>query len=273
MSWSKSKIDKLGERLRSAEEPTAEDLDLLDEVRALYMEPMRLVANGLIELGYSPTTRPEKTWQSTVEKLKRETIRLSQIRDLAGARVVVDGGMSAQDETVRRIGERFPDHKPIDRRENPMHGYRAFHLEVKVDGSFVEIQIRTPLQDLWAQVNEKVADLFGRGIRYGKPPDDPDLQIAEGVTSMSIIRNVLWTSEIIAGLEDVELRSEKVRGIEIVHLSESTTGLIPGIGPDEITAAEEQEFLEERIPKIRATLMQHLDRTRTMLEIVEQRLL
>ena len=34
----------------------------------------------------------------------------------------------------------------------------------------VEVQVRTRLQHEWAEIFEKLADLLGRGIRYGEPP-------------------------------------------------------------------------------------------------------
>jgi hypothetical protein len=50
---------------------------------------------------------------------------------------------------------------------NPSFGYQAVHVIVTASQCAVEIQVRTPLQDLWAQVVEGIADRFGRGIRYG----------------------------------------------------------------------------------------------------------
>jgi ppGpp synthetase/RelA/SpoT-type nucleotidyltranferase len=49
----------------------------------------------------------------------------------------------------------------------------AFH-----DSCYVEIQLRTGLQDLWAQVFERFSDIAGRGIRYGDVPDNPTVQRA-----------------------------------------------------------------------------------------------
>jgi ppGpp synthetase/RelA/SpoT-type nucleotidyltranferase len=40
-----------------------------------------------------------------------------------------------------------------DRREKPSHGYRAVHVIPRVDAHSIEIQVRTPLQDIWAQTN------------------------------------------------------------------------------------------------------------------------
>jgi len=51
-----------------------------------------------------------------------------------------------------------------------MHGYRAVHVVVFPEALSVEIQVRTARQHEWAELFEKLADLVGRGIRYGEPP-------------------------------------------------------------------------------------------------------
>jgi ppGpp synthetase/RelA/SpoT-type nucleotidyltranferase len=51
-----------------------------------------------------------------------------------------------------------------------MHGYVAVHVVVFPQDAPIEIQIRTAWQHEWAEVFEKLADLVGRGIRYGQPP-------------------------------------------------------------------------------------------------------
>jgi hypothetical protein len=51
-----------------------------------------------------------------------------------------------------------------------MHGYRAVHVIVFPEGAPIEIQVRTEWQHEWAEFFEKLADLVGRGIRYGEPP-------------------------------------------------------------------------------------------------------
>jgi ppGpp synthetase/RelA/SpoT-type nucleotidyltranferase len=114
-----------------------------------------------------------------VDKLRRPpSLPLGSFHDVAGARIVIDGGRWEQDQAGDRIMAAFADcPKPpqqIDRRERPSHGYRALHVIVFEDATPVEIQIRTQLQDAWAQITEKLGDMWGRGLRYGEPPTDPD---------------------------------------------------------------------------------------------------
>jgi ppGpp synthetase/RelA/SpoT-type nucleotidyltranferase len=64
----------------------------------------------------------------------------------------------------------YPDARVIDRRERPQFGYRAVHVVVKEDGRYIEVQVRTVLQNTWAQVSEKFADIYGHSIKYGNGP-------------------------------------------------------------------------------------------------------
>jgi ppGpp synthetase/RelA/SpoT-type nucleotidyltranferase len=67
----------------------------------------------------------------------------------------------------------------------------------------VEIQVRTALQDGWAQLIERFADWWGRGIRYGDLPIDPDREVAEGWTRRSLFETFMEQSERIDQLEQL----------------------------------------------------------------------
>jgi hypothetical protein len=61
------------------------------------------------------------------------------------------------------------DHRPTSKADT---GYRAVHVIV-YPGSFpIGIQVRTRWQHQWAEWYERLADQYGRGIRYGEPPVD-----------------------------------------------------------------------------------------------------
>lgn len=105
----------------------------------------------------------------------------------------------------------FPGAKIIDRRSKPSHGYRAVHLVPLVLGLAVEVQVRTRLQDLWAQAFERVADKAGRGIRYGVVPPEWANQI-EGLQ---------WASEDVADSEKLERDVSEHREKMKVYLGRS----------------------------------------------------
>jgi hypothetical protein len=83
------------------------------------------------------------------------------------------------------------------------------------DGIPVEIQIRTKLQDTWAQITEKLGDAWGRGLRYGLGPDQPDLPADPsdegGVTRADILQVVARLADAIDQMEDAQLKLDSMR--------------------------------------------------------------
>ena len=163
---SKTQIDKLGDRLKKGD-VTESDLRLLDEYRLSFTDAYEFVVGNLKQqLNLSPTGRPAKSTPSITDKLRRESIRLTQMQDIAGCRLVVLN-IQAQDNIVAEISKLFAEISIIDRRTTPSHGYRAVHVVVNRDGKFVEVQIRTELQHFWADLSEKLADQFDASLKYG----------------------------------------------------------------------------------------------------------
>ena len=177
MALSNTQIDRLGDRLRT-QEVTEADLRLLDEHRASFSASyLRVVEIVRTQLGLNPTGRQAKTTESIIAKLKRESgIKLSRMQDIAGCRIIVSNVIS-QDATTGWVRELFAKARIVDRREKPSHGYRAVHVVVNLDGRLVEIQIRTALQHLWAELSEKLSDLDPK-IKYGGGPESVQESLA-----------------------------------------------------------------------------------------------
>ncbi len=88
------------------------------------------------------------------------------MQDIAGCRVVVTG-TAEQLALLGILTSLYPDAAVFDRRSKPSHGYRAIHVVVPHGARWVEIQVRTLLQQRWAEFSEKLADHFGAGLKYG----------------------------------------------------------------------------------------------------------
>jgi ppGpp synthetase/RelA/SpoT-type nucleotidyltranferase len=207
---SKSALDRLGARLATAEDTADEDLQELAGVAGAYQDILDRVKAQLNALDYAPTTRV-KTTGTLIEKMHRQAgIRLSQVQDLAGARIIV-ADRAEQDDATVKIRQHFESQsctsKVIDRRASPSHGYRAVHLIVLMDGIPVEIQVRTGLQDAWAQIVERLADRWGRGIRYGEEPENPDERVQGDSpgepTRGSVVATLMRLSDAIDRLENI----------------------------------------------------------------------
>jgi putative GTP pyrophosphokinase len=163
---SKNKVDRLGDRLRKGD-IADDDLRLLDSYRRSFSDSYEDVVGRIRDdLGLEPTGRPQKTAASIIEKLCRQSIRLSQIQDIAGCRIVVPA-LLTQDEAVERLKKSFDRIDIDDRREQPSHGYRAVHVIVENSDKLIEVQVRTSLQHTWAELSEKLSDEFDNSIKYG----------------------------------------------------------------------------------------------------------
>ena len=190
----KTQIDRLGERLKMGQ-ATPEDLRMLDEFRRSFFPVYEKVILTIEEqLKLKTTGRPAKSTTSISDKLNRESIRLTQIQDITGCRVIVSN-ISEQEKVVAELSRIFPKVTVIDRRTTPSNGYRAVHVVVESQGRLIEIQIRTSLQHLWAEVSEKFADVTDPAIKYGKGSQE--------------VRTVLnGMSELVASVELDEQRFE-----------------------------------------------------------------
>lgn len=170
-SLSKTQVDQLGDRLRKGD-ISEDDLRLLDAYRQSFAEAYEEVLGTIRHsTGIAPTGRPAKTRFSIIEKLRREkTMQLSRVQDIAGCRIVVSD-IKRQNEVVEQLkhafGYAFGKVKVTDRRRKPSHGYRAVHVIAAARNKSVEIQVRTELQDLWAQQSEVLADRVDARIKYG----------------------------------------------------------------------------------------------------------
>lgn len=167
---SNTAVDRLGVSLRNGCVSDSEIL-LLENYREAYDRACQQVRSRIsIDLELESTARPAKTTQSIVAKLQREpTIRLFQIQDIAGCRLVV-GDVSAQEAVLRNLSAVFPDASIVDRRGVPSHSYRAVHVIPRIDGCLVEIQLRTYQQHRWAELSEKFADAVDPSVKYGGGP-------------------------------------------------------------------------------------------------------
>lgn len=179
---SKTRADRLGDRLRKGN-ITEADLRLLDQYRRSFSEEYEAIVEAIRkELGLEPTGRPAKSTTSISDKLRRESIRLSQIQDIAGCRLIVPD-IAAQNSVVQSLTSLFENTTISDRREKPSNGYRAVHVIINAHGKLIEIQVRTELQHLWAELSEKCSDVVDPAIKYGGGMED----LQKALTTVSFL--------------------------------------------------------------------------------------
>ena len=235
---SKNQIDRLGDRLRKGD-IIDDDLHLLDSYRRSFGDGYEHVVSHIRDrLNLEPTGRPAKSTTSIIDKLQRESIRLSQMQDIAGCRIVVPDLLS-QDEAVGHLTGLFEKTAIVDRREQPSHGYRAVHAIVEDSGKLVEVQVRTSLQHRWAQLSEKLSDVIDSAIKYGG--GDRDVAMV-----------LLVMSEKIRSQESAEARHSEIMASDEQDEEMYHEGMrLPNLMSERLSIVQMLEAIGEVIPRMK----------------------
>lgn len=118
-------------------------------------------------------------------------MQLTTMEDIAGVRAVLE--TQKQVDHVRQALERAARWN-IKRVRDYVHGplgpnddgylYRAIHVVVIKDGCFVEIQLRTPWQDSWAQSVQQDTRRLRAGLKFGSGPDAEIARLERGLAHL-----------------------------------------------------------------------------------------
>lgn len=242
----KKQLAKLGERLAS-DQASDQDWDLYGAMLDVYDQIQVFVRNELDRSGWDVLLGREaeidisgraKTLDTLVQKLRRTPgLKLPYIRDIAGVRLVGDFTLTEQTRVAERVRDVLdcPDAALVDRREVPESGYRALHVIATVNGISVEVQIRTRLQGLWADVFERTADTWGRQIRYGEAPDPAPDELVDGYAGPTRAMAVARLVELsVRGIAELELITDTLAVLNALIASDAyQVGVKSGSFPDD----------------------------------------
>lgn len=226
---SRTKIDAAGDALRRQRlgkpvdlRKVAEAYPILDRFRQGWsIDPWPLTAVnmglrsmvGTLGLDAEVSQRLKRT-RRIIDKLAHyPTMRLSQMDDVGGCRVVVDR-LDDLHRLRARIRDRWAPHL-VDESDYLTHpkadGYRAIHLIVRRHGHLVEVQLRTRRQHIWATTVEQVEAQRGCRIRE-LAADAATVSALRGASELidQVDRNVAPAPELVRQV-DAWLRSLGVR--------------------------------------------------------------
>jgi len=191
MSYSKSKVDKAGrlfanQLVNFAKDPdlllaeatieqTREAIAVVEWWRSEHAKPLSRVAANLryyvTEEGKPIVAQRLKRVPTIAGKLLREpTMKLSRMADIGGVRALLPDQGAAY-----RVAGRLRKNWTITRfrdyvSEPKEDGYRALHLINRNRGRLIEIQLRTPHQDAWANLIEILSRDAFPGLKFGQGP-------------------------------------------------------------------------------------------------------
>ncbi len=189
MPYSKSKVDRAGQTLAdhlrtvidgkkaNIERSPAvlEAVEIIDWWREEHARPLSRVAANLREYAgnyEAPRVAQRlKKFPTIVDKLLREpTMKLSRMADIGGVRAVLPDQATAY-SIASQLQRNWTITKFRDYAAEPKaDGYRALHLINRNHGRLIEVQLRTRLQDVWANSVEIDARRVAPGLKFGAGP-------------------------------------------------------------------------------------------------------
>lgn len=191
LTYSKEHVNRAGKWLRDARikvktggvdgldlDALQEAFQVLDAFRAAHQYPLTLVTNGLRSFVQTETGGPLVVAQrlkrapQIVSKLERfPKMSLARMEDVGGCRAVLADAAMVQ-AVRRRIESRWDVRRVNDYVLNPQReGYRGVHLVVQREERRIEVQLRTTVQQEWANALESFAGKWNLPLKDGVGPD------------------------------------------------------------------------------------------------------
>lgn len=151
--------------------------DVFDEYRKAHLQPL---SETTIELQHmmanygSPyyIAQRLKRKPQIVRKLNRLSVRLTQLQDIGGCRIIVHTNSDVErlldylQKTVSAqnifVIDRVTDYRERGRDDT---GYRALHVILKRGGFHLELQIRSRIQHYWSESIERTSVIYGHHLK------------------------------------------------------------------------------------------------------------
>lgn len=165
--------------ISALEERDGDEIDeafaLVDWWRSQHAKPLTSVGANLRHYvkphgyqGHILVTQRLKRLPTVVDKLLREPhMKLTQMADIGGCRALLPDQHAVYD-VARRLRRNWDVQRVRDYAAEPkVSGYRAVHLIVLRKGRLIEVQLRTPMQDVWANQVEEDSRRVGRDFKGG----------------------------------------------------------------------------------------------------------
>jgi putative GTP pyrophosphokinase len=186
VAHSKSRVDRAGQlladhilavakgkrRVGQQREELQEAIEIIEWWRGEHAKPLSRVAANLRyyagEQGRPVVAQRLKKFPTIAGKLLREpTMKLSRMADIGGVRAVLPSQDAAY-KVASRLRRNWTITRVRDYVAEPKaDGYRALHLINRNRGRLIEVQLRTPLQDTWANAVEADARFVAPGLKFG----------------------------------------------------------------------------------------------------------
>lgn len=228
---SKTKIDKSGRLLSDPNadyDETMLELDLIfDEYRKSHLDPLTRLTLELQSWlqghheDYYIAQRLKRKPQ-ILRKLRRFSVRLTQLQDIGGCRVIVN-----KNSDVNKIFYFIMDRleasnfvkviRKTDYRERGRDdtGYRALHVILEISGCMLELQLRSKIQHYWSESIERTSVLYGKRLKE----KEGDSLVIEYFKKFSDALHELEASNAITSRTEIDLQEARELAEATIHAS------------------------------------------------------
>ena len=194
-----------------------EAIEIIEWWRGEHAKPLSRVAANLRyyagDQGKPIVAQRLKKFPTIADKLLREpSMKLSRMADIGGVRAVLPD-QSAAYRVASRLRKnwtiiRFRDYVA----EPKADGYRALHLINRNRGRLIEVQLRTPLQDGWANLVEAEARLVAPGLKFGAGPQKlRDYYVALGEHCANLDQGLPADPALVDRMKDLQEQVDTLR--------------------------------------------------------------
>ncbi|KAB0604052.1 RelA/SpoT domain-containing protein [Castellaniella defragrans] len=253
MKLTKTRIDRVGIALSKGEFRSEEELleleGIFDEYRKSHLQPL---SETTIELqhwlnlygdSYYIAQRLKRKPQ-IVRKLNRLSVRLTQLQDIGGCRIIVEKNQDV-DRLRKYIEEKISNQsnfnliRTTDYREKGRDdtGYRSLHLIFEKNGIKLELQIRSRIQHYWAESIERTSVIYG----YHLKEKEGDQAVIDYFKKLSDIFYEIEAGREPHAREKLELDQLRIRSEGIIESSDKNKIFDSYINEDIIKTLAQKE--------------------------------
>ena len=257
---SKSQIDKAGKILsdsdREYDEITLELDYIFEQYRKEHLEPLTRFTLEIQQwmqsygIQYYIAQRLKRRPQ-ILRKLRRLSVRLTQLQDIGGCRIIVEKNADV-DNIIKFIKNKIEksefaniiretDYRELGRDDT---GYRAYHIILSVSDYKIELQIRSRIQHYWSESIERTSVIYGYRIKE----KEGDQRVIEYFKFFSNALNEIEIHNKLPGEKEIQLQEKRIEAESIISISSNGNALSGHVNSDIVrTMAEREEQNSEKL--------------------------
>ncbi len=244
MNLSNTAINKIGDIIRQGKDATQYDeaVEKLNAWREAHGRLMDEYYDKCVKITQTESTnniivaQRLKRLPTIIDKLNRfENMSLSRMQDIAGVRLIVRDMKQLSQIENRLKRWRYLDRISHDYINEPKEdGYRSKHYIFKKDGMFVEIQLRTQVQHIWATSVETIDVFRGSSMKTNKEQSywydffrqtSSAFAIAEGTPPIKDYKNTSL-SEMCVIIEETMKKHKINQSLQAIEISRQAKNMV-----------------------------------------------